>query len=114
MSEQLAIDGLDLLIDDFIHANPAAAILFTDADCRVGDAVEPKLAELLEDQFPEVRFTVVHRTDLPRRLAELGVVTFPTLITWFGGRESSRFVRVFSLAAVAEAIERPYSILFGH
>ncbi len=110
----LSIDTLDLLIDDFIHGNPAAAILFTEASCRVGDAVEPKLAQLLESQFPAVRFTVVHRTDLPRRLADLGVVAFPTVIVWFAGKETARFVRAFSMDAVAEAIERPYAILFGH
>jgi hypothetical protein len=114
MSDHLTTqDALGLLLDDFVHTNPAAAILFTDTSCRVADAVEPKVAGLLERDFPEVRFTVVSRTDAPQRFAELGVVAYPTVIVWFGGKESARFVRAFSIDAIAEAIERPYSILFG-
>jgi hypothetical protein len=34
------------------------------------------------------------------------------VVAYFGGRESARFVRTFSIDAVADALSRPYSILF--
>lgn len=106
-------EALKELVDGLILESPGVVALFTEASCRVADAVEPKLAALLHQRFPQLRFTVVSRNDSPELLAELGVIAFPTVITWFDGKESARFVRAFSLDAVAEALERPYSILFS-
>jgi hypothetical protein len=101
------------LHDALVLESPGLVTLFTEASCHVADAVEPKLEALLHQRFPLLRHTVVSRTDSPELLAELGVVAFPTVITWFDGKESARFVRAFSLDAVAEALERPYGILFA-
>lgn len=101
------------LLEALLLEHPGVVVLFTDTSCRVADAVEPKLAALLRERFPALRYTVVSRTDAPELLAQWGVLAFPTVIAWFDGKETARFVRAFSLDAVAEALERPYSILFG-
>lgn len=115
MSEHLTTRAaLEELLDDLVHQSPGLAVLFTDAGCHVADAVEPKLERLLREQFPQLRFTVVSRADSPHLVQRLGVVAFPTVVVFFDGRETVRFVRSFSMSAVAEALERPYAILFGN
>lgn len=115
MSEHLTTrEALEELLEDLIRESPGLVVLFTDAGCHVADAVEPKLETLLRTQFPELRFTVVSRADSPPLVAQHGVFAFPTVVSFFAGKETARFTRTFSMDAVAEALERPYSLLFGH
>lgn len=114
MSELSSVQqALQSLMDEVVKET-GVAVLFTDASCQVADAVEPKLRAALERQFPQLRFTVVSRADAPELLGQLGVFSFPTVVVWFAGKETARFVRTFSVDQVAEAIERPYAILFGN
>ncbi len=101
------------LLEDLIVEAPGLVVLFTESSCHVGEAVAPKLEAMLHQRFPAVRHTVVSQSDSPELFAQLGVFVFPTVITWFGGKESARFTRSFSLDAVAQSIERPYEVLFG-
>jgi thioredoxin 1 len=103
-SEQTLLGGV---------AHDAAMVLFTQASCQVGDAVEPKLKQLVHEQFPLVHLTVVSRTDAPALTAQWGVFAFPTVITFFLGKEHSRFVRTFSMDELAASLARPYELLFG-
>lgn len=106
-------EALEVMLDDLIRESPGVVVLFTESACNVAEAVEPKVAALVRERFPALRFTVVSRSDAPALLAQLNVFVFPTVITWFGGKESARFVRTFSLEALADSIERPYELLFG-
>ncbi len=110
-----AFSNADLgdLIANLIQESGGLLVLFTESGCHVGEAIEPKLQALVHQRFPEMRQVVVSRNHVPELVAQLGVFAFPTVVTWFGGKETARFVRAFSLEAVAEAIERPYEILFG-
>lgn len=106
-------DELPTLVEAALRDSDAVMVLFTENTCRVADAVEPKLEALVRERFPNLRFVVVEREHVPALAAQLGVFAVPTVLTWFAGKESARFVRVFSLEEVAAAIERPYSLLFG-
>ncbi len=100
-------------LDALVDALDGLVVLFTEDFCQVAEAVEPKLAALLAEQFPALRMVVVSRNDAPELLAQLGVLSFPTVVLYFGGRETQRFVRTFAIDAVGAAIDRPYEILFG-
>lgn len=115
MSEHLtAREALEELLEDLVHETPGLVVLFTEAGCHVADAVEPKLAALLHQEFPQLRFTVVSRSDSPHLISRYGVVAYPTVITFFAGKETARFTRAFSLDEVAQALERPYGLMFSH
>ncbi len=92
----------------------AVLVLFTEASCRVADAVEPKLEQLARARFPRLHVAVVSRNDSPALTAQWGVFAFPTVITFFQGKEHSRFVRAFSMDELAASLERPYELLFEH
>lgn len=100
-------------LDELVRVNEAVVVLVTKAECSVADAVEPKLEHLLEERFPRIRFVTIYLDHAPQLVAELQVIASPTVICWFDGKESARFVRAFSLEAVAQALERPYGLMFG-
>lgn len=100
-------------LDQLLRDEDGVLALCTEGGCSVAEAVGPKVEALISQHFPRLRHVVLSRDTAPELLAQLGVFVFPTLIAWFGGRESARFVRTFSLDVVAETLARPYGLLFG-
>jgi thioredoxin-like negative regulator of GroEL len=99
-------------LTQWVRARDGALVLFTEGGCRVAEAIEPKLQAMARERFPKLEQVVISRDDAPELFAQLGIFVFPTVVAWFGGKETARFVRTFSLDAVAEALERPYQIVF--
>jgi hypothetical protein len=64
--------ALQTLVEGFVLEHQAVMVLFTDASCRVADAVEPKLEHLARERFPRLHFTVVSRSDSPALTAQWG------------------------------------------
>jgi len=104
---------LSPMIENLIEQADGLLVVFSEGGCHVGEAVEPKIEALVSDRFPALRHLVVAREHAPQLIGQLGIFVFPTVVIWFRGKESARFVRTFSLESVAEAIERPYGLLFG-
>lgn len=95
-------------------AESAAVLLYvTTTDCSVCKVLKPKVEELLADRFPEMVFIAVELDLLPAIGRQYEVFSVPTVIAFFQGREHVRKVRVFGLKELAEALGRPYSLLFG-
>lgn len=107
-------EALEELVEDLVHESPAAAVLFTGVGCHLSDDVEPKVNRLLREQFPRLRYTAVALSDAPHLAGQLGIADTPTLVVWFSGRETARFVREHAMGAVAEALESPYAARFGN
>lgn len=100
-------------LDELLARTDGLVLSFTESACRVGEAVQPKLEARLAAEFPRLSLVVLQRDAAPELAAHLGVFVVPTVIVFFAGRESSRFVRTFAIDQVAEAIARPYAMLFG-
>lgn len=106
-------EALSEMLEGLIQECDGLVVVFTEGGCHVAEAVEPKVEALVSRRFPLMRRVVVSRDHAPELLGQLGVFAFPTVVVWFAGKETARFVRTFSVDAVADAIERPYGILFG-
>lgn len=91
---------------------PAAAVIFTGPHCGICHAVTPRLEELLAKHFPRLTFLRVDIERIPDAAAHYQVHAIPSLLFFFEGRESQRFVRAFGIEEVRAAIERPYRLLF--
>lgn len=98
--------------DALVAGRDGLLVLFTGSSCSVADAVEPKLLAMAAERFPALDTVVIPGDGAAELQAQLGVFVFPTVVAYFGGRETARFVRTFAVDAVAEALARPYSILF--
>jgi thioredoxin-like negative regulator of GroEL len=98
-------------LSEWLATEPAAVILFTGPDCGVCTALRPRLETMLDD-FPRVVRLQVDCAALPELARAWGVGGLPTLVVAFEGRESVRFSRSFAVGQVADALERPYKLLF--
>lgn len=98
--------------DDFLQGHPAAAIWFSAPDCNVCHVLLPKVAEMLQQEFPCVALAKVDCAAAAVLAASHNVLTIPTLLLAFDGHEAQRFVRNFGIGQVREALIRPYGLMF--
>ncbi len=91
---------------------PAALVYFNEPSCSVGAAVESKVLDLVREEFPRLELIHVDTVAVPEAAGQYGVLSVPTLVVCFDGRETTRFVRTFGIDQVRQAIERPYAMLF--
>ena len=96
-----------------IAEREALLLYVTTTDCSVCKVLKPKVKELLSDRFPGVEFLDVEMDLLPEVGQEYEVFAVPTVIGFFQGKEHFRKVRVFGLEELAEALSRPYELLFS-
>lgn len=102
----------DKQYDDFLQGHLAAAIWFSAPDCNVCHVLLPKVAEMLQQAFPQVALAKVDCAAAAGLAAAHGVLSIPTLLLCFDGREAQRFVRNFGIGQVREALSRPYRLMF--
>lgn len=96
-----------------VTREPALLAYFSTPDCRVCQALRPKVAELLGREFPRMAGVYVDCAALPEVAARYGVFSVPALVAFFEGREWVRKGRSVGLAELRASIERPYARLFA-
>lgn len=96
-----------------INRSEALLLYVTTTDCSVCKVLKPKVRELLSERYPSMEFVDVEMDLDPEIGRRYEVFAVPTVIGFFHGKEHFRKVRVFGLEELAEAINRPYELLFG-
>lgn len=89
---------------------PIQLVLYTTPDCGVCHALVPKLQGLADDT-PGVELSLVDAAADPVRAASDQVFVVPVLSIMVQGKETRRFVRVFSMDEVAGAVHRYLDLL---
>lgn len=105
------INSLDE-IDSFVHEQEAAAIYFAGEDCNVCTVLFPKLEALLQQEFPRIGLARVECGIHSEICAQHRVFSVPTLLLFFDGHESQRYVRNIGIGELRQALQRPYQLLF--
>lgn len=95
-----------------LESEDAFVVYFNMAACNVGEALAPKVIDLLTQQYPKIKFFYVDREVSPEIAAQLSVFVVPTVLVFFAGKESFRKSRHFSMKELEMAISRPYQMLF--
>lgn len=90
----------------------AFIVYFNSSSCNVGEALAPKLMDLIATKFSKMQFFYVDREMSPEIAGRYSVFVEPTILTFFAGKETLRKSRHFSMDEVENAIARPYSLLF--
>lgn len=106
--EAESLEGLRQLIEQ----RPAVAVYFSGPDCGVCHALEPKLAGLFAEHFPEVDLFAVDCAAQPEIAAQYGVFSVPVLLVFFDSREGLRKSRNVSITELKDQLQRPYSLIF--
>ena len=100
-------------LKEHIGQTDALLLYITTSDCSVCTVLKPKVRSMLSERFPKMNFIDVEMDRSPEIGREYEVFSVPTVIVFFQAKEHVRKVRVFGIEELAEAIQRPYDLLFS-
>ena len=98
---------------DAARQGPALLLLIGGRDCGVCQAIKPKIAQLLETEFPAMQLAYVDCQGGAAALcAQLGVFSLPVVQVYFEGKPFGELSRAFSLNDIRRLVGRPYQLYF--
>lgn len=92
---------------------PAMLAYFSTEACSVCKVLKPKVAELIQSEFPKIKLIYIKSDILPEVAAQNQVFAVPTILTFFDEREYTRKSRNIGIGELQREIERPYSMMFS-
>ncbi|MCM2301478.1 MAG: thioredoxin family protein [Flavobacteriaceae bacterium] len=95
-----------------IKENEGVLLFFSTSKCSLGEALEPKVYQLLEKKYPKISFYFVDIQHLPDVAAHYSAFVEPTILVFFDGKESIRKSRNVGIEELSIAISRLYKIIF--
>ncbi len=96
----------------FIEKETAVLAYFSTDACSVCKVLKPKVEELIQSEFPNIKLLYIQSDKQPEIAAQNRVFAAPTILIYFDGREHIRKSRNIGISQLHEEIERPYSLLF--
>lgn len=100
-------------LDSLLAEHSAVLVLYGGQICGVCQALKPQLQRLLAEQFPYMQACYVDCQARGSALcAQQRIMALPVVQIWFEGSRFTEFFKVFSLADIKAALDRPYSLLF--
>ena len=104
-----SIDEYDKLVEEEL----ALLIYFSTDECNVCKVLKPKVGEMIQKKFPEIKLYYVNLNQSPDIAAQQRIFTVPTLQAIFDRREFIRKSRNFGLDELESELKRPYQIMFS-
>jgi thioredoxin-like negative regulator of GroEL len=104
------------LFEEFLklkEEEPALLAYFSTEICNVCKVLKPKVAELIQSEFPKIKLIYIKSDILPEVAAQNQVFTAPTILVFFEGREYIRKSRNIGIGELQGEIERPYAMMFS-
>lgn len=92
---------------------PALLAYFSTEACNVCKVLKPKVAELIQTEFPKIKLVYIKSDKLPEVAAQNQVFAAPTILIYFEGREYIRKSRNIGISELQNEIDRPYSMIFS-
>ena len=99
-------------IQETIAKVDAVLLYFNTNSCSVGEALEPKVLNLIKANFPKIEFYTIDINFQPKISANYNAFVEPTILVFFDGKETVRRSRNISIFELEEAIKRPYQLIF--
>lgn len=100
-------------LDQIIENNQAVLLYFSTVSCSVGEALEPKVEDMVTSRFPELELVFVDMNALSKASAKNQVFVEPTLLLFVEGKESMRKSRHISMLDLEDNLQRIYGLLFS-
>lgn len=98
--------------NNILEKEDAVLIYFSHEQCNVCKVLKPKVAELLEINFPKMKMFYVDTVLSSEISGQNKIFAVPTVVCFFGGRETFRKSRNIGINELGEQIERPYGMIF--
>jgi len=83
------INDLDTY-NDILEKEDAVLVYFSHEQCNVCKVLKPKVAELLENNFPKMKMYYADTVLNPEISGQNKIFSVPTVLAFFGGRETFR------------------------
>jgi thioredoxin-like negative regulator of GroEL len=97
---------------EIIALQKGVLLYFSSESCSVCKVLKPKVAELLQEQFPLMVSHDVDTEKSPVIAGQFRVFTIPTILIFFEGKEQVRYSRNISMHQLEEHMARPYNLVF--
>ena len=101
--------------DEFLNIskkNIAVCFYLSTPECNVCKVLKPKVIEMIESDFPEMKFCYVDLNESKEISGQLSVFSVPTILVYFEGKETIRASRNIHLDELREQIDRYYKMIF--
>jgi len=95
-----------------IKSNKAVLFYFSTNSCAVGEALAPKILNMLNTDFPKIKFYSIDLNDSPELSANYNAFVEPTIIVFFEGKETIRKSRNIGIIELQNIIKRYYELIF--
>lgn len=95
-----------------LNNEDAALFYFSHEECNVCKVLKPKVHELLESEFPQIKMYYVNTREQAEIAGQQRIFTVPTIVVYFDGREYIRKSRNIGLSELRMELSRPYSMMF--
>lgn len=99
--------------EEILQSKDAVLAYFSTRECSVCHVLKPKVAQLVDNNFPQMQSVFCEMNDIPGLSAKYSVFTAPTLLVFFAGKEYIRKSRSFSLDELRTEIDRIYQRMFA-
>jgi len=99
-------------LEGILDTEIAVLLYFNTISCNVGESLEPKIKNLLNSNFPKLKFYKVDINFAPEVAAKCNAFVEPTLIVYFEGKETIRKSRNIGIYELEKLITRPYQLIF--
>ncbi|GBD90777.1 thioredoxin C-1 [bacterium BMS3Abin04] len=97
---------------NFVQKHPGTVLYFSTPECNVCKILKPKLMEILEEEFPELKFAYINCNEAKELAAQNQIFAVPTILFLFDGKETLRKSRNINLPILKEELNRPYSLFY--
>ncbi len=99
-------------LKEVLEKEDAVLVYFSHEQCNVCKVLKPKIAELLDTHFPKMKMVYADTVLNPEIAGQNKIFAVPTVVCFFGGRESIRKSRNIGINELGQQIERPYDMIF--
>ena len=102
-------------IEDFsnlIKENRGVLFYFSTISCSVGEAIEPKVQQLLSEKYPKLIYCTVDMNISPELCGSNQVFVEPTILLFLEGKEAIRMSRNIGMIQLENSLSRLYQLAF--
>jgi len=99
--------------EQIVSENEGVLFYFSHAQCNVCKVLKPKVAELINENFPKIALYYVDTKNNAEIAAQKSIFAVPTLLVFLNGDEFIRKSRNVGIDELYHLIERPYHLLFS-
>lgn len=99
-------------VESFVAQNEGAVLYYSSETCNVCKILKPKLIEFLGSKFPKMKFLYIDASLSKEAAAQRNILTIPTILFFFGGKEFLRKGRNFNFDELEPELARYYNMIF--